>query len=47
MANLFDAVNIADADAIAMADILHFNRLTFDEIRKESTTSGITVRNYE
>jgi len=45
--DLCDVVKIADADAIAMADILHFNRLTFDEIRKESTTSGITVRNYE
>lgn len=45
--DLCDAVNIADADAIAMADILHFNRLTFDEIRKETAAPGITVRNYE
>jgi imidazole glycerol-phosphate synthase subunit HisF len=45
--DLCDAIHIADADAIAMADILHFNRLTFDEIRKETTSAGITVRNYE
>jgi imidazole glycerol-phosphate synthase subunit HisF len=45
--DLCDVVKIGDADAIAMADILHFSRMTFDEIRKESTTSGITVRNYE
>ena len=37
----------ADADAIAMADVLHYNRLTFDEIRKKSTISGIIVRDYD
>ena len=45
--DLHDAVYNANADAIAMADILHYNRLTFDEIRKESTTSGIIVRDYD
>lgn len=45
--DLLDVVKIGDADAVAMADILHFNRMTFDEIRKESTTSGISIRNYE
>ena len=45
--DLYDAVYNADADAIAMADILHYNRLTFDEIRKESTASGIIVRDYD
>jgi len=44
--DLCDAVHIADADAIAMADVLHYNRLTFGEIRKKTTTSGIMVRNY-
>ena len=44
--DLCDVVNISDADAIAMADILHFNRSNFEEIRKESITAGITVRNY-
>lgn len=45
--DLHDAVYDADADAIAMADILHYDRLTFDDIRKKSATSGIIVRNYE
>jgi cyclase len=45
--DLYDVVCNADADAIAMADILHYNRLTFDEIRKKSTTSGIIVRDYD
>ena len=45
--DLCDAIHIADADAIAMADFLHYNRSTFDEIRKQSTTAGITVRSYE
>ena len=45
--DLYDAVYVADVDAIAMADILHYNRLTFDEIRKESTSSGIIVRDYD
>ena len=45
--HLYDAVYVADVDAIAMADILHYNRLTFDEIRKESTSSGIIVRDYD
>ena len=45
--DLYDAVYNADADAIAMADILHYNRMNFDEIRKESITSGIILRNYD
>lgn len=45
--DLHDAVYKADADAIAMADVLHYNRLTFSEIRKQSNTAGIIVRNYE
>ena len=45
--DLYDAVYDADADAIAMADVLHYNRLTFDEIRKKSTISGIIVRDYD
>jgi len=45
--DLHDAVYNSDADAIAMADVLHYNRLTFGEIRKESITSGIILRNYD
>ena len=45
--DLHDAVYNADADAIAMADVLHYNRLTFGEIRKKSTTSGMIMRDYD
>lgn len=45
--HLYDAVNNADADAIAMADILHYNRSSFNEIRKESSAFGLIVRDYE
>ncbi|MDB9866060.1 imidazole glycerol phosphate synthase cyclase subunit [Candidatus Thioglobus sp.] len=44
--DLLDAVNIAGADAIAMADILHFNRLTFASIREQSIESKIVIRKY-
>lgn len=31
------------ADAVAMADIIHYNRMSFNEIRKESLARGIKV----
>jgi imidazole glycerol-phosphate synthase subunit HisF len=46
----FDDLNRAvvdsKADAIAMADVLHYNRLTFNNIRDDSFRHGINVRNY-
>ena len=45
--DLYNAVYNADADAIAMADILHYNRSSFNEIRKESSGLGLIVRDYE
>ena len=45
--DLYNAVYNADADAIAMADILHYNRSSFNEIRKESSALGLIVRDYE
>jgi cyclase len=45
--HLRDAVQLGGADAIAMADILHYDRLTIHEIRAESKQAGIEVRRYE
>jgi cyclase len=35
------------ADAVAMADIIHYGRSTFKEIREVALNSGISVRNFE
>lgn len=45
--DLIPAVSSGMADAIAMADILHYRRTTFGEIRKIAQTADIQVRNYE
>lgn len=42
--NLVDVVRRGHADAVAMADILHYNRATISEIRRFATTAGIEVR---
>ena len=45
-----DVVNVVkegNADAIAMADILHYDRTTIGEIRKIVSNQGIKVRTYE
>lgn len=39
-------VSEANADAVAMADILHYDRMTFKKIREESISHGINVRKY-
>jgi imidazole glycerol-phosphate synthase subunit HisF len=36
-------VKIGMADAVAMADILHYNRMTIQEIRQKARTHGIEV----
>ncbi len=41
-----DAVKVG-ADAVAMADILHFKRATLADIRTEASAGGIRVRTYE
>jgi cyclase len=35
------------ADAVAMADIVHYGRLDFATIRSEAIDSGLGVRRYE
>ena len=44
--HLVDAVNLGGVDAVAMADILHYNRATFREIRNHALSAGISVRRY-
>ena len=45
--DLIDTVQHGRADAIAMADILHYNRATVGDIRHVARAAGLGVRNYE
>lgn len=45
--DLVDAVRQGGADAVAMADILHYSRATVGDIRRTAQAAGIEVRNYE
>ena len=43
--DLHDVVSESDVDAIAMADMLHYNRSSFYEVKEFAATTGIMVRN--
>lgn len=45
--DVVDAVRQGEADAVAMADILHYRRATVGDIRSVAQASGIGVRDYE
>ncbi len=45
--DLLEIVHAANADAVAMAAILHYNRFTIGEIRAMSQAAGLGVRAYE
>lgn len=45
--DLVDVVQRGEADAVAMADILHYRRATIGDIRRLAQESGIEVRSYE
>ena len=45
--HLVDVVKLAHADAVAMADILHYKRSTVGDIRSAAQTAGLHVRKYE
>ena len=45
--DLVDVVQQGDADAVAMADILHYKRATVGDIRQVAQAAGIEVRSYE
>ncbi|MEO6407259.1 MAG: imidazole glycerol phosphate synthase cyclase subunit [Burkholderiaceae bacterium] len=45
-AHAVDAVRIGAADAVAMADILHYGRATVADIRRSARDAGILVRRF-
>lgn len=45
--DLIDVVKLGEADAVAMADILHYRRATVGDIRQVAQAAGIGVRIYE
>ena len=45
--DLIDAVRIGEADAIAMADLLHYGRATVGDVRLVAKAAGIEVRHYD
>jgi len=45
--HLEDAIKIGDADAIAMADILHYERSTIPLIRDAAKKAEINVREHD
>jgi len=44
--DMVDAVKLGGADAVAMADILHYRRATVGDIRRVARSADIEVRNY-
>jgi cyclase len=44
--HLLGAVQEGEADAVAMADILHYNRATIGDVRQVARDAGIEVRDY-
>jgi len=45
--DFLDVVRDGNADAVAMADILHYKRAVIGEIRTEAENAGLGVRQYE
>ena len=46
-AHLEDAIDLGDADAIAIADILHYERSSIPMIRDAAKKAGINVRDHD
>jgi len=44
--DLFEVVKVGEADAVAMADILHYKRLTLADVRSYAQSAGLDVRNF-
>lgn len=42
--HLVEAVKVGRADAVALADVLHYGRMTLQEIRKSAAEAGLKVR---
>jgi len=45
--DLIEVIKVGGADAVAMADILHYNRATIVDIRQTAQKADITTRHYE
>jgi cyclase len=45
--DLLAVVNQGNADAVAMADILHYKRADISDIRAVAKNAGLGVRHYE
>jgi cyclase len=45
--DIIDVVQLGNADAVAMADILHYKRATIGDIRSAAQTAGIELRSYD
>jgi len=45
--DLIDAARIGNADAVAMADILHYKRAEVGDVRAVARAAGLGVRTYE
>jgi cyclase len=45
--DFIEVVDNAGADAVAMADVLHYQRVTVKEIRSHARLHDLSVRNYE
>jgi imidazole glycerol-phosphate synthase subunit HisF len=45
--DMIDAVVKGEVDAVAMADILHYDRATLDDIRRVAISADIEVRDFE
>jgi len=45
--DLVEVVRQAEADAVAMADILHYQRATLGEVRQAAHNAGLDVRNHD
>ena len=45
--HLIEAVKLGNIDAIAMADVLHYERYSLESIRDEAIKNNINVRSYE
>ena len=40
-------VQESSADAVAMADVLHFNKLSISDIRNNAEENNLNVRSYD
>ncbi|KPF48703.1 imidazole glycerol phosphate synthase subunit HisF [beta proteobacterium AAP121] len=45
MEHLLDVVERGQADAVALADALHYKRTTLDQVRAEAMSRGVVMRN--